>query len=292
MKNKTDSRTKPHAPVKYAHPERWNKLNTDFRINAFGIMEGMPPFLVDRPVGTGDFLFMLFHDPVLVRINGISTKVSPGTIVMWPNGAAHWYGNESLEWSHSWIHFAGDWAVERVKECGFDQKMTLTLQNPEVMTDWLWNLYAEQAGQQQPDSIILKNIFHNGLRMLLRNANEIPDLFIPARINQVKHFLNQHLNSQITLSQLARDAGISIPHLSAEFKRYCGDSPINYLIKRRLQQARYLLLDRNLSISEIADRVGYEDLFHFSRLFKKHFGISPRDMRKRLLQPNTLLPDN
>ncbi len=59
------------------------------------------------------------------------------------------------------------------------------------------------------------------------------------------------------------------------------DSPINYLIGVRLRQARYLLLDRQLQISEIARRVGYDDLFHFSKLFKKHFGLSPRALRNR-----------
>lgn len=265
--------------IEYANPERWSRLTADFRINAFAVHERMPPVIVDRPAGTGDWLFMLFHDPVSVRGSGKIITVQPGTLMMWPCGAAHWYGNGDASWDHSWIHFAGKWAEHRTQECKLNQEALLNLRAPAVFTDCLWNLYAELAGHRHPDDVILKNIFHNGLRGLMRDTDENASLFIPEPVRQVKQYLDQHACERMTLHQLAGNAGISVPHLSAEFKRCYGDSPINYLIRQRLQQARYLLLDRGLSIGEIAAKVGYEDIFHFSKLFKKHFGRSPRSMR-------------
>ncbi len=78
----------------------------------------------------------------------------------------------------------------------------------------------------------------------------------------------------------ANETSMSVLHFCSEFKNHIGVSPIAYLISNRLQKARYLLYDLNLSITEVAYRVGYHDIFQFSKQFKKHFGISPRSFRK------------
>jgi len=267
--------------VRYSNNKRWSLLTEDFRINAFAVHERMPPVTIDRPAGTGDWLFMLFHDPVSVRVSGKIATVQPGTLMMWPCGAGHWYGNAESSWDHSWIHFCGKWAGRRTQECSLNQEACLMLRSPSVFTDCLWNLYAELAGHRHPDPVILKNLFYNGLRGLMRDTDENSSFFIPEPVRQVKQYLDQHTQEKVTLHRLAAMAGISVPHLSAEFKRCYADSPINYLIRQRLQQARYLLLNRGLSISEIAMKVGYEDIFHFSKLFKKHFGKSPQAVRNQ-----------
>ena len=268
-----------YEKVGYASPQRWTPLSSDFRINAFGIHEVMSPLVIDRPNGTGDYLFMLFHEPVTVRIKGHLNRLEPGSLMMWPRGAGHDYGRKKNEWDHTWIHFDGPWAEEKIKECGIATGAVLQLKNPASMETCLWRLHVELTNHQQPDPVILKNIFHNWLRELMRDTEEGVALFIPEKIRQVKQYLDQHARTRITLKELSEKVGMSIPHLSAEFKRCYGDSPINYLIGLRLRQARYLLLDRQLQITEIASRVGYDDIFHFSKLFKKHFGISPRAMR-------------
>ena len=77
---------------------------------------------------------------------------------------------------------------------------------------------------------------------------------------------------------------MSVPHLCSEFKKHFGVPVIDYVIRRRMREAAYLLHDRNLNITGIARRVGYTDIFHFSKLFKKHFGRSPREVRKRYIE--------
>jgi AraC-like DNA-binding protein len=200
-------------------------------------------------------------------------------LVCWPHGDGHHYGQEVAGWDHTWIHFDGSWIAERLAECGIQGGSILKLEQPESMETCLWRLYTELTNHQQPDTVILKNIFHTWLRELMRDVREGASPFIPEKIRAVKQYLDQHSRQPISLQLLAEKAGMSVPHLCSEFRRCCGDSPINYLIGLRLKQARYLLLDRGLSIGEIASRVGYDDIYHFSKLFKKHFGVSPRGMR-------------
>ena len=68
--------------------------------------------------------------------------------------------------------------------------------------------------------------------------------------------------------------------LSKIFKDITGVSPINYLIQIRLTKARQLLeKEEVLTVKEVAKAVGYEDAYHFSKSFKKHFGLSPSMVR-------------
>jgi AraC-like DNA-binding protein len=74
---------------------------------------------------------------------------------------------------------------------------------------------------------------------------------------------------------MAGKAGMSAPHFYARFREVFGLPPMECLIRYRLQHAAWLLTDKNLQVAEVARRSGYEDPFHFSKVFKKRFGRSP-----------------
>lgn len=86
--------------------------------------------------------------------------------------------------------------------------------------------------------------------------------------------------------QLAKQAGYSPGHFTRVFKSVMGQSPQSYTVNARINRARQLLRESNLSISEIADVLGYEDLFFFSRQFKQKAGQSPRDYRRAAPEAN------
>ena len=95
-------------------------------------------------------------------------------------------------------------------------------------------------------------------------------------------FLNENYDQRISLDQIATNMYLSPVYISKIFKEKTGDSPINYLIRIRLEKAKEMLdSDSTKSIREIAQKVGYEDMYHFSKLFKRHFGISPLAYRRQ-----------
>jgi YesN/AraC family two-component response regulator len=80
---------------------------------------------------------------------------------------------------------------------------------------------------------------------------------------------------------------LSPVYISKIFKEETGESPINYLIKIRLEKAKDILLNSDSgSIKNIANQVGYDDVYHFSKLFKKYYGISPLYYKKRAMRKN------
>ena len=74
---------------------------------------------------------------------------------------------------------------------------------------------------------------------------------------------------------------MSSGHLSALIKRETGASFSDYVAAKRIGDAKKLLLQEGLSIEEVAYQVGYHDYFYFTKVFKKHEGISPSAFRKQ-----------
>ena len=99
--------------------------------------------------------------------------------------------------------------------------------------------------------------------------------------NSIKYYLEAHHSEDISLDSLSSSMYISPTYMSKLFKQETGESPINYLIKIRMEKAKELLVKEELSVKEIANSVGYQDAYHFSKLFKKYTGNSPSDYIKK-----------
>ncbi|MEO8415790.1 MAG: AraC family transcriptional regulator [Ginsengibacter sp.] len=95
-------------------------------------------------------------------------------------------------------------------------------------------------------------------------------------------YIKANIGKIITIEELAGHLKYSNSHYSALFRNKIGISPIEYFIKLKIQYACQLLSQSNLRISDIADKIGYEDTFYFSRLFKKVTGKSPRDYKNSI----------
>jgi AraC-like DNA-binding protein len=85
--------------------------------------------------------------------------------------------------------------------------------------------------------------------------------------------------ANFTREKLAAHVYLSPSRFATIFKEALGLSPIDYIVKLRMQRAQQLLLDTHLLIEQVAAKVGYDDALYFSRLFKVHYGLSPRQYR-------------
>jgi AraC family transcriptional regulator of arabinose operon len=240
----------------------------------------MRPCLVDRPKGTGDYLFMLFHSPVQVRVGRKDREWPPSSFMIWTPQDGHFYGNASVAWNHSWFHCAGRDIAPILKASRLPVGKPFPLTDPSLMERYLLETVAELKGWRKPDETVLRNLFENLARTLARNLFDQTERLAPTRLFELKGYLEEHFTEGLGLPHLARRAGWSIPHLCTEFKRFFGISIIQYIQQLRMNQAAYLLRDHNWTISEIAAALGYADLYTFSKMFKRNLGMSPRRFRQ------------
>jgi YesN/AraC family two-component response regulator len=87
--------------------------------------------------------------------------------------------------------------------------------------------------------------------------------------------MKENYMRSISLDRISKDIYLSPVYLSKIFKEETGESPINYLIKIRLDKAKELLDEGGLSVKVVAKMVGYDDPYYFSKLFKKYHGCAP-----------------
>lgn len=99
-------------------------------------------------------------------------------------------------------------------------------------------------------------------------------------IRRLDEYIQENLSENITLSDMAEVANLSTSYLRSLFKQSKGISLYQYVVRCRIARAKQLLKQQQLTIAEIADRVGFADQSHFTRHFKRHVGVTPKVFRQ------------
>ncbi len=120
---------------------------------------------------------------------------------------------------------------------------------------------------------------------LTRRANYSAALVPPKSASKesaaVRRYIDAHFKENITLDDLAQVAHVNKYHMAHAFSQEYGIPPISYLNARRIEESRKLLLTTDLSLSRIAQTLGFSSASYFSQSFRRHEGVSPLAFRKR-----------
>lgn len=139
----------------------------------------------------------------------------------------------------------------------------------------------EQPDASQPVAQLLANALLNLVYARLCHHTGVADVRGSEEFLQsITAWLDQHYMEPVTLEEIGRRFHISPSYLSHMFKTETGFSPMKYLMYRRVGESQRLLMNGDLPVSEISDRLGFNDSSHFCRTFKKHVGTSPSAYRQ------------
>jgi len=137
------------------------------------------------------------------------------------------------------------------------------------------------AEDQSPDSQLMYLKTKEAILGILQSNPDLLALFYefskPIKAN-LKEFMHHHSLSILPLPELAKLSGRSLSTFNRDFRKAFNTSPHSWILHKRLQKARELLLTTEQKPSEIYLQLGFKDLGHFSRSFKKAFNISPSEM--------------
>lgn len=115
------------------------------------------------------------------------------------------------------------------------------------------------------------------LEQLLPNGlSRTEDVVVEAR-----HYIDHHLEEELSVSQLAAKYYLSVAYFSKLFKKTVGVGCNYYIVCRRMERSRQLLSGSSMRVSKVAQQVGYHDVNYFSLTFKKYTGFSPAEYRER-----------
>lgn len=135
---------------------------------------------------------------------------------------------------------------------------------------------------------MIKVLLEEFLIMLVRDfseANELPrtSLSISAKyIDGVHRYITEHYTEKINLGNLCFIFGTNKTSLCREFKSTYGLTILEYIHSQRIKTAKKMLRDKEISVTEISEKLGFDSVHYFSRLFKKHTGVSPVNYTKSI----------
>jgi AraC family transcriptional regulator len=102
----------------------------------------------------------------------------------------------------------------------------------------------------------------------------------PARLKRVLEYIESNLDKNITLSELARVANMSLYYFAVLFRQSTSLSPHRYVLSKRVERAKELLQNPKLSVLEVSMNVGFEHQNNFARAFRRVFGVSPTEFKR------------
>ena len=153
------------------------------------------------------------------------------------------------------------------------------------------------ASSEKVENILTEQFYNKSNSTLLTEANIlycINDMMNESRcvlsatqktsnkiMLEILSYVNQNFNT-VTMESLSEHIGYSTTHIGRMFKKYIGKSFTDIVRNLRREHAEYLLRFSNRPIAEISSIIGYENTEHFSRIFKKDTGMSPREYRKKM----------
>jgi AraC family transcriptional regulator len=108
-----------------------------------------------------------------------------------------------------------------------------------------------------------------------------PERLVPRRIRRVTDYIRANLAGDLSISELAAQAGLSSFHFARVFRRETGEAPHQFVSRLRLEEAARLLRATDHTVLQIAIAVGFENASHFSVQFKRDYGVTPLAYRLR-----------
>lgn len=146
--------------------------------------------------------------------------------------------------------------------------------------------YSNQVGQYFMQKTYLTQLLLTLMRQIVAPPHQVSSSYHFEThhktyvVSEIRQYLGNHYSEKISLDLIAKNMYLSSAYISKIFKEETGEAPINYLIKLRLEQARRQLEQgERQSIKAISTSVGYDDVYYFSKLFKKYYGVSPLNYR-------------
>ena len=204
--------------------------------------------------------------------DGMVHKISPEQIFVIPPFSEIYYeADNSRPWHYIWIGFTADHIPE-------------LLQQPVLSCPNAGPIFAEMLTcrtMENGRSAFLASCLWKLVSVLLEENEQKPDY-----IDKALNYIQANYASDISIQKVADSLGLNRSYFYTLFTERVGMSPSEYLIHLRLKKAAEIMTIHKKSPTTAALSVGYTDIYHFSKSFKKHYGCSPREYLKNF-KPST-----
>ncbi|MBO5313469.1 MAG: helix-turn-helix domain-containing protein [Clostridia bacterium] len=229
--------------------------------------------------GRDDYFLIYITDGIFnTKINGTVFSLKKGAVVLFPPKFKYHYWGEPPS-KYLCVHFTGSHVEKTLIDLGFPLEPYTMESDFSPKIESLFIKMVEQYRTNAPFlqyslSCLLEEILLTIAIMKMKSSG------YRALKDSIK-YIHTNYTEKIQIPDLARMEGLSNSRFITLFSRETGKTPIEYILELRLSRACELLLSTDMEISLIGAASGYKDQYFFSKIFKKHIGLSPQQYRKK-----------
>jgi len=205
-------------------------------------------------------------------------------VVFFPNNKYRYAMHNGIAVQYYWVHFSGNQIADILSDCRIYNCVINSVGIIESVFQDFKALFQEFAIRDHLFYYQTEAKMLSILTSISRNFIDFHGTVSKANIRFIESltYIHQNFTREISIAELASKEYLSVSRYRTIFKKITGHSPKDYISNLRINQAKRLLHQTNLSICEIAGIVGYQDQLYFSRVFVKCVGCSPSSFRKIL----------
>lgn len=209
-----------------------------------------------------------------------SMPVNTGFLI-YPNVPREYYPVTN-EWITHWVTFDGKNVAHLLAELGFPDSRLFYMNDEIVFESLLVNMLINSRSSNPYKGFLNSSLIYNfliELKTLSYEKSQGDKANKMSMIQPVLNYIDKNINKQIFLDELVKIINVSPQYLCRLFKNCLDMRPYTYITFRRIQEAKKLLFDTELSIQEIAEKIGYNSTSYFCAKFKKLEKMSPEKFR-------------
>lgn len=244
-----------------------------------GALYGERGFVTERDSKDSYLLFYTFDGAGFVRQGKRTAIVRQGQMLLLDCHTPQAYGTDpkSDHWYHLWAHVQGAGVDATARRLGLPVLTAVSVPRSRIQP--YFDTILERI---EKDSVMdgeLVSIAAHGLLSSMLIARSIDETPQDSPIVLAQNYVARHFAERITVEDLARAASVSSSYLTRLFRQQMETSPHDYLLRFRINHAKQLLMETDLSIGTIARQVGFSSESNFSYRFSHVCGLSPRAYR-------------
>ena len=241
-------------------------------------------FAINRPYGLKEYTFLRFHGSVKLLVNGELVTTTPGSCIFYGVDTPQWFQSpEPL--THDWMHMTGD-VGKSLEMAGLQLNTLYSLGNSQFVTAILREIEFELLSNPGENTPLVQLKYQELLIKLARAVGrELPEgeikPTVKTQMRQVRSHIFARLDQNWTVQEMAELAFISASRFHTVYRTVFGISPMDDLIHARIDMAKNRLCNSDETVANLAMELGYRNVTHFCRQFKKITGLTPLEFRKK-----------